>query len=347
MMKMAVNSHFIPQLLLKGFASREEGDETYVYVFREKARSYESNTKNVGTQRNFYGDPLIEEPLGKWEGQFGNLVKRLRDGGCNPNDKPLIDRFVAQTLVRTRHFRDGLHAIGTTVLEKGFREFLAPERTPLLLRKLEDDILNEPEVIKLLGLAPPELQRDFEELIRQKLRHPATHNLLRQLILKTLPDIDTEHSVQTAQRRVLEDDQNLDRRIRDLKHIAWDVDRYPPNSLVLGDMGPLVKGDDSPAWGRVLHGAPQVVWFPLSHSCLLRGQVGIFTNTVPSEEVNLVSVENSIEFFVSSQRTNREEEYHKSLGSQSNQLANVNLDEMQGAIREYLESPGGSLTGND
>ena len=45
---MAVNSHFIPQFLLKGFASREEGDETYVYVFREGARSFETNTKNVG-----------------------------------------------------------------------------------------------------------------------------------------------------------------------------------------------------------------------------------------------------------------------------------------------------------
>ena len=139
---MAVNSHFIPQFLLKGFASRVEGDETYVYVFREGARGYEANTKKVGTQRNFYGDPLIERPLAEWEGQFGILVRRLRDGDCNTNDKPLIDRFVAQTLVRTRCFRDSVHTIGSTVMERSFREFLTPERTPLLLRKLENDILS-------------------------------------------------------------------------------------------------------------------------------------------------------------------------------------------------------------
>ncbi len=344
---MAVNSHFIPQFLLKGFASREEGSETYVYAFRKGVRPFEANTKNVGTQRNFYGDPLIEEPLAEWESQFRKLVWRLRDGGCNTNDKPLIDRFVAQTLVRTRCFRDGVHAIGSTVLERGFREFLAPERTPLLLRKLENDIINLPEVVELLQGVPPEDRPHMENLVRETLQHPGLHAVLRKLILMTLSEIDTESSVQSAQRQVLEDDRNLDRRIRNLEKITWRMKIYPPNSLVLGDIGPLVKGDYSPTWGRIFHGAPQEIWFPLSHSCLLIGRVGDAADTVPWETVNLASIENSIEFFVSSQRTSREEEYQKSLGSQADQLAEVNLDEMQAVIREYLESPGGSLIAED
>ena len=344
---MAVNSHFIPQFLLKGFASREEGAETYVYVFREGARSFEANTKNVGTQRNFYGDPLIEAPLAEWESQFGTLVRRLRDGDSISIDKPLIDRFAAQTLVRTRCFRDGVHAIGATVMERGFREFLAPERTPLLLRKLENDIINRPEVAELLQGVPAEDRPHMENLVRETLQHPGLHDVLRKLILMTLSEIDTASSVQSAQRQVLEDDRNLDRRIRDLEKITWRVEIYPPNSLILGDIGPLVKGDNSPAWGRIFHGAPQEIWFPLSHSCLLIGRVGDASDTVPSENVNLASIENSIEFFVSSQRTSREEEYQKSLGSRADQLAEVNLDEMQAVIREYLESPGGSLTVED
>ena len=344
---MAVNSHFIPQFLLKGFASREEGNETYVYVFRKDARSFEANTKNVGTQRNFYGDPLIERPLAEWEGQFWSLVRRLRDGDCNTNDKPLINRFVAQTLVRTRCFRDGVHAIGSTVMERSFREFLTPERTPLLLRKLENDIINTPEVTELLQSLPAEERPHMEMFVREMLQHPRLHDVLRNLISTTLPEIDTSSSVQSAQRQVLEDDRNLDRRIRDLEKITWSVEIYQSNSLVLGDIGPLVKGDNSPEWGRIFYGTPQVIWFPLSDSCLLIGQVEDVSDSVPSEAVNLASIENSIEFFVASQRTSREGEYQKSLGSRANQLADVNLDETQAVIREYLESPGGSLTVED
>lgn len=344
---MAVNSHFISQFLLKGFASREEGNETYVYVFRKDARSFEANTKNVGTQRNFYGDPLIEEPLAEWEGRFWSLVRRLRDGDCNTNDKPLIDRFVAQTLVRTRCFRDGVHAIGSTVMERGFREFLTPERTPLLLRKLENDIINGSEVTELLQSLPVEDRPHMEILLREKLQNPGLHDVLRKLISTTLSEIDTASSVQSAQRQVLEDDRNLDMRIRNLGKVTWHVEIYPPNSLVLGDIGPLVKGGNSPEWGRIFHGTPQVIWFPLSHSRLLIGQVGDAVGTVPSEAVNLASIENSIEFFVASQRTSREGEYQKSLGSRASQLADGNLDEIQAVIREYLESPGGSLTAED
>lgn len=254
---------------------------------------------------------------------------------------------MAQTLVRTRCFRDGVHAIGVTVMERGFREFLTPERTPLLLRKIENDIINGPEVTELLQNLPAEERPHVEMLMREMLQHPRLHDTLRNLISTTLSEIDTASSVQSAQRQVLEDDSNLDRRIRDLENITWRVEICPPNSLVLGDVGPLVKGDNSPAWGRIFHGTPQEIWFPLSHSCLLIGRAGDASNTVPSETVNLGSIENSIEFFVSSQRTSREEEYQKSLGSRADQLAEVNLDEMQAVIRGYLESPGGSLTVED
>ena len=232
-------------------------------------------------------------------------------------------------------------------MERSFREFLTPERTSLLLRKIENDIINGPEVTELLQSLPAEERPHMEILVRERLQHPRLHDVLRRLILTTLPEIDTASSVQSAQRQVLEDASNLDRRIRGLENITWRVEIYPSNSLVLGDVGPLVKGDNSPAWGRIFPGTPQEIWFPLSHSCLLIGRAGDASNTVPSETVNLGSIENSIEFFVSSQQTSREEEYQKSLGSRADQLANVNLDEMQAVIREYLESPGGSLTVED
>lgn len=259
---MPVNSHFIPQLLLKGFACRNDGQEYYVHVFRKESTPFQANTKNVAAQRNVYGDEKIEGILSSCEGQFAELVSRLRQAQYTPDDKPLIDRFVAHSLIRTRRFRDGVHTIGTAATEKSFREFLNPELTPRLLAKLANDIMDEPQIKNILAQVTPESRPDLQMVIRQMLEHPDMHDVLRHMILQTLPTIDTISSVQSAQRRVLEDDKHLDRRIRDLQHIDWKVEMYLPNALVLGDIGPMIKGNGSSQWGSVFVERPRWFGFP-------------------------------------------------------------------------------------
>ncbi|MDP3598110.1 MAG: DUF4238 domain-containing protein, partial [Nitrospirota bacterium] len=91
---MSVNSHFIPQFLLKGFAFRQKGGQAYVHVFRKGCAPFSPNTKGVAAPRNFYGDETVEQTLAVIETQFSMLVQRLREGDCASNTKPLIDRFV-------------------------------------------------------------------------------------------------------------------------------------------------------------------------------------------------------------------------------------------------------------
>ena len=341
---MPVNSHFMPQLLLKGFAFRNEGQEFYVHVFRKGSTSFQTNTRNVAAQRNFYGDEKIERVLSSWEGQFADVVLKLRQAQCTPDDKPLIDRFVAHSLVRTRRFRDGVHAIGTAVMEKGFREFLNPELTPHLIAKLANDIMNEPQIKDILAQVAPEKRPHLQMVMRQMLEHPDMHGALRRMILQTLPTIDTVSSVRSAQRQVLEDDKHLDKRIRDLERINWRIEMYLPNALVLGDIGPLVKGDGSSQWGSIFCGTPEMVWFPLSHNCLLIGEINPVADSAAAEEVNLLSVGNSCEFFVASQRTTREKEYQRHLGLRALELSEEELSGSDKAIKDYLMNLGGTLT---
>ncbi len=336
---MAINSHFIPQFLLKGFAFRRKGDQSYVHVFRKECAPFPSNTKKIAVQGNFYGDESIESILSKAETQFNDLVFHLRRGNCDFSNKPLIDRFVAHSLVRTQTFRDSVHLITARVVNEGYREFLNPEYTPQLLEIIGNDAMNQPEVIELLGRVSPEERPYLEAVIREKILHPDMHEKLRQMILPALNEIDTTSSVRSAQKKVLEGERSLDNRIRELGKVKWDIQMYEPHSLVLGDIGPLVRGDDFPEWGRIFHGTPQEVWFPLSHRCLLKGHVQSSNTHVDSEEVNLVSVENSIKFFVASQRTRREEEYQKRLGLRAEQLTSENLLELKQTVREYLQSP--------
>ena len=258
---MPVNSHYLPQLLLKGFLFRQRGDEFYVHVYRKGCLPFSSNTKGVGAEGNFYGNKNIEHTLSDAETQFAVLTRHLREGHCESSSEPLIDRFVAHSLIRTRAFRDGVQVIGATVLSEGFQEFLNPEYTPQLLAKLVEDAMLKPDVRNLLMAAPADARPLIERTMRKMLLHPDMHEKLRQMILPALDTIDTAASVQSAQRQVLENDQYLEKRIRDLREIVWTVETYEAHSLILGDIGPLVRGNESGEWGTNIswHSASDLV----------------------------------------------------------------------------------------
>jgi len=341
---MAVNSHFIPQFLLKGFAFRKKGDEYYVHVLRKDGSRFSSNTKGVAAPGNFYGDEDIESALSVSETQFANLVRSLRQGNCNIEDKPQIDRFVAHSLVRTQAFRESVHDIGRTVMRESFKEYLNPEYTPQLLAKLAEDALKESPASELLAAAPPEIRPMLENAMRQMLLAPDMHQLLRQMILPSLDAIDTRESARSAQRKILESDQHLDKRIDDLASIRWRVELYENHSLILGDIGPLISGDESDEWGRVFHGTPRAVWLPLSDRSLLIGETSGNMTKPNYHEVNIVSAENSVEFIVASQQTPREKDYQRQIGTRIDRATSEQLSEMKRTVQEYLMSPSGTLS---
>lgn len=341
---MSIRSHFIPQFLLKGFAFRQERDEYYIHVFRKGRPPFSPNIKGVAAPGNFYGDGQIETTLSVAETQFAVLVRHLLEECCDPDSKPRIDRFVAHSLIRTQAFRDGVHEIGATVLRESFQEFLNPEYTPQLLAKLVEDAMSEPAVRDLLAAAPPEVRPLLETEMRKMFLHPDMHEKLRQMILPNLKTIDTAASARSAQRQALEDDRNLEKRVRDLREITWSIETYEAHSLILGDIGPLVRDNESGEWGRIFHGMPQLIWFPLSDRSLLIGKASGSTTRPDFEEVNVASTENSIEFFVASQRTQREDEYQRRIGSRIDRTTSEQLSELKRTVREYLTTPGGTLT---
>lgn len=100
--------HFIPRLLLRGFASRIDGDTVFVYQFRAGATPREVSIVDVGVAQDFYGSGDLEDKLRAQESLFGPLVRRLAEGEIGPSDRDLIDQLVTNLIVRTRNARDGL-----------------------------------------------------------------------------------------------------------------------------------------------------------------------------------------------------------------------------------------------
>jgi hypothetical protein len=47
--------HILPRFLLKGFASRIEGEKIYTWVYPRNSPPVEANIRKVGVEKHFYG----------------------------------------------------------------------------------------------------------------------------------------------------------------------------------------------------------------------------------------------------------------------------------------------------
>jgi Protein of unknown function (DUF4238) len=73
--------HTIPRFLLKGFASRFAGKEVFVWLYQVGRNAIETNTKNVSTNRDFYGEPggvSVDDQITSREGDDSLLLDGLR-----------------------------------------------------------------------------------------------------------------------------------------------------------------------------------------------------------------------------------------------------------------------------
>jgi hypothetical protein len=89
----ARGQHHVPQFLLRGFRSRTKRDQSYSYLFRRGAAPHETNVKNIGKRRDFYGNPAhsnLEEAFSERESSYAALVSRILLEEPVPSDKPQI-----------------------------------------------------------------------------------------------------------------------------------------------------------------------------------------------------------------------------------------------------------------
>src|SRR5262245_24620446 len=126
-----VRQHILPRFLLKGFASRLDGQEAFTWVCRRGARIFEANIKNVAVEKHFYtgkGDNNVDDEITELERGFARLLDRLRqeNDGFEVTD-PNLPEFIGHLTSRTKHLRDSF--IETTgVMTKILSDYLADER---------------------------------------------------------------------------------------------------------------------------------------------------------------------------------------------------------------------------
>ena len=337
--KPAKRQHFIPQLLLRGFASRVDGDKYYAFEFRTKGEPRETAIRNIALEGYFYGQPgqtEIEQIIARKENRYGPLVQALRQGGCNPQQKPLIDEFVNHLMVRTRTLRNSVVEPAQALLEIFSDELERPENRPCVQRMVLKQVRTDSRIRRQLNQLPQaKRQAALRQMESSIVNSADTIEMLKLIVQLAKPMIDLPKAAREAQVKTLETDQALEKRADLLKVVQWSVVEYYQHALVLGDLGPIAKTTASAEWQQpIVSGEPALICLPISSKHLLIGQRDTLTATPQPEAINIASVELSREIFVASQDTARERDYQSWLGRRATL---IDRSDLQDIVQEGLK----------
>lgn len=330
---MAKIQHFLPQLLLRGFASRTKRKQGrtqfFVRVFPREAAEYEANVKNIGAEGFFYQPEEtggIEERLSKQETRCSLMLERFRRGEpVAHDDVPLICEFVATLIVRTRHLRDGLAAVSQMVGDSIARAWEDPQNETALRRQVRQ-WADEPDNRKFLAQLPPHKRAQA----LKKLEGLFLDQFPRFVRQKTA-GLNFGQLATNAQRRTLAANLAPEQRVKTLAKLQWSVCEAQPHTYILADVGPVgVFPGESAIELLIKHvSVPRAVYLPISHSRLLVGS-GEDDAGVPDEDaLNWAAAELSRECFVASRSSDAERRLHGTLGRRANPLSAEEMDRMQ------------------
>ena len=113
--------HIIPKFLQKGFASREEGETVWTWLYHKKiGKPREISTKDALVSEHFYGkgDQSADDEITEFESaHLTPLVDALRLGKCDVDGaRREIAGLIAHLSIRTKLIRKGFEEVSQKFL---------------------------------------------------------------------------------------------------------------------------------------------------------------------------------------------------------------------------------------
>lgn len=337
--------HDHPRLLMRGFASRYQGQKVFTWVFPKNHYHKEVSLRDVGTNERFYGPPgagTLDESISVHETAVADVINRLRSGEpILHKDHDILCRFLALQTTRTRHLREGFEDAARYLLTQ-FEERIGTRAG--LQKFLLAYIRSNPQVI----------EGQLQEMVQGQLGvgHPAEAsiiNLLRSYLptfmKQMISDRDSNNlrlALEQVRQRLLEileqthrqallkitDGVTTSERLQHLKSLEWQTVRGPTNSYVYGDVG-LMAWDSrrKSLWSLISDTkSAEAVMLPIADTILL---VGSAKRTIILPSVELLRTETaalSRHYFIASLDSQENICLHSRVGSRASLLSHEQID---------------------
>lgn len=298
--------HFLPQFLMKGFSSRIDSDDAYVWVCRKGGKIFETNTKNIGKETEFYGPEGIEtvdQKITDYENKIHLIIDELRskDHSLEIHDPSIVD-FVSHIAIRTRHLREGV----ADSFESAYRSLVEYLRQPSnVIRVAKKMIVREPPAII------QEIEQQMAKMgMSRKQRKSFLFKYMEDNIEQLMPMMDILGTFDGQIRKAIADGHNkaLGKRIIPnwatesfFAGLNWFLLYLKQPDLILGDLGILMRFRTPsleyrlfPEKGKSL----DAVFLPISSQHLIVATSAKTLSETAAEEINSAMARNSKEFFL-------------------------------------------------
>jgi hypothetical protein len=342
-------NHYVPQFLLRRFASRGNRKRHWVWQFRSGAGPIEVMTKNAAVSTYFYGQPEtgVEDAFANLEGKQAALLCDL-EAGQDPNERAQELRvFVWSMSFRTRALR--IQFADTAV--RAIEQMMAADGktiTEAFGREIANNF--DHHLDEVLAKLPP-AQR---ALIRKMLAQPGASEAAREHVLGEIEaavpmveamleqasggmqDAAESGHVKGLMKAFAEGKQVPDR--FEVSH--WSIERFDANSVVLGDGVVFAAGPDGDlgALGKFTKDFA-AVYAPIGHDRVLVGKREEGTPTLGIDEVNVASVQHSLDTFFASRRTDVEVKLAEEIATGEPILSDEELRRIAGDSWKSLGEP--------
>lgn len=340
----AIRQHFLPRFLLKGFASRELGREIYTWVYQGDRRVFETNIKNVGTEKHFYGhsgENSVDEKITAEENEYAQLIEKLR--GTNdpsPVDDISIPYFITHLSIRTRNIRDSFAQTATHVIDSINSSIFNPGTLKKLLA--QNQPLIRAEIEKALEhLSLPRVQRQTFVDFLLKLASSETEEQQEFLESMMQPFFETAQtvipkSIKEGQIKALSQSVAPAPRAADYQNLKWYV-RRANTDLILGDSGCFFEIDEKKGYRPLNDRFDTIrhVYLPISTNRMLVGCAEEAPPELDEVSLNNAAASCSRDFFIGNKQSTDWIELQTSVRKTASLLSQDDVDQM---LNDWLPS---------
>lgn len=325
--------HYLPQLIQRPFAHRQQGKEFYVYAHHRQVGRFAPNTKGIGKELDFYGGPddtSLDDAITRGESELASTVQAVNRGvEVAPADMATL---ICALAFRTKSMREALAGV--------FPALLAALRVRLLdVTRLRHDLIASltdskmsrrliyEQIDKRMGPLPREQRAKVYGTLRPLWKRYVAEQeeqlvaeawqLVSVVLAKARAEADT--IANGAYLKALAKDPAMPvRASRMANEMVFEVLVAEPGEFfVLGDCGPVaVFSDGKPrlALGAFEPGVEaEMVFMPTSPRRCIYAHRSAVTTSMRSDEINRISASLSLEFFISDREASEELDMLRSL----------------------------------
>jgi len=328
--------HILPQFLLKGFASRIEGEEVYAYTYRAEGAAFESNIRNTSVERHFYGKEgsvNADDVITREESRFAQALDDVRSGTTKtiPPDSAIVD-FIGHLSSRTKHLRDSLIDSTDILLAKMFGYLSDSKRLNQWLKRSfnrNPGLINQ-EIVSQFG---PEMAPLFKAIIPLVIESLDDSDLegvkgffdtLGAAMRQKLPDIARDGHI-----KALAKESVVIPRVEEYRKLKWRVSQTD-TQLILADVGCVFEIKGSKRFKSLAGGDDEIVaiYLPVSSDTLVVGTASTADNIVATTELNEHTAKISREYFIASSMSAENERLQSLLGCNAEIIAVDEIEEI-------------------